>query len=110
MYKILINTSDRKIKSVKIYQVVNGIDTILAEESGDIDIVSTLAKLLLQHKIDMNLVDSVEAFPGPGSFTGLKMGVTVANLLNWLMGKKQLGDLKMPEYGSEPHIQPHTEN
>ena len=49
-------------------------------------------------------IDVIKANPGPGSFTGLKIGVTVANILNWALGKKKFSEMMLPEYGSEPNI------
>ena len=41
---------------------------------------------------------------GPGSFTGIKIGVTIANVLNWALGKKKISELVVPDYGREPNI------
>ena len=41
---------------------------------------------------------------GPGSFTGLKIGVTIANVFNWALGNKKIEEMDIPEYGRDPNI------
>lgn len=75
---------------------------------------------------DYGQLNGVIAFRGPGSFTGLRIGVTVANSIayangiaivgcmgdDWLSrGVEQLNggtdnQIVLPEYGATPHITP----
>lgn len=75
---------------------------------------------------DYGQLNGVIAFRGPGSFTGLRIGVTVANSIayangiaivgcvgdDWLSrGVEQLNggtnnQIVLPEYGAAPHITP----
>ena len=41
--------------------------------------------LLRKHKIHLGDLDSIEVNPGPGSFTGVRVGVTVANALSYAL-------------------------
>ena len=100
MYKILIDAAKRYEKSVKLVKGEEGV----AEKSGDIDIVVAIKEILTKHSLKLKDIDEFEANPGPGSFTGLKIGVTIANTLNWALGKKKSKDLTLPKYGSEPNI------
>ena len=81
-------------------------------------------ELLKSQGKDWHDIQGIVCFKGPGSFTGLRIGLTVANALassldmpisgevgeDWLdKGITNLQDGKndeaaMPEYGSEPHI------
>ena len=50
--------------------------------------------------LDWHDLGSVEVFPGPGSFTGLRIGFAVANTLGWVLGIPVNGQTKPvePEY------------
>jgi tRNA A37 threonylcarbamoyltransferase TsaD len=101
MYKILIDSTERYEKSVKL---VKSGDVVVAEKKGDIDIISTIAQILKNNELNPKDIELYEVSPGPGSFTGLKIGTTVANVLNWALGKKKSNELTYPNYGREPNI------
>lgn len=106
IYKIYIDTSERYKKSVRLVEISQGEKELeLGKRFGDIDIVVSIKELLDENNLMPSDIDEVIPNLGPGSFTGLKMGVTVANIINWLNGKKSLEELDLPEYGSEPNIQ-----
>jgi len=87
---------------------------------------STLEKLLTGNGKNLHALQGIVVFKGPGSFTGLRIGITVANALaysldvpivsnedpEWLQtGIKRLlaGETEavaVPEYGALPHITP----
>lgn len=100
MYKISIDTAERYKKSVKLVKDKE----VLGEKIGDIDITASIKGLLEENNLSINEIDEFVANPGPGSFTGLKIGVTVVNVLNKFLGKKSLEELTYPDYGSEPNI------
>jgi tRNA threonylcarbamoyladenosine biosynthesis protein TsaB len=83
-----------------------------------------LKSLLASRSKELHDVDGIVVFKGPGSFTGLRIGITVANTLaysldakiiaaedpNWLesgISKLLAGasePVALPEYGAAPHI------
>ena len=87
-------------------------------------LLTEIKALLHRHKLDWDDLSGLIVHRGPGSFTGLRIGVTVANTIayaqqlpvvgttgdNWVAdGVKQLksappGGQVVPEYGAEPNI------
>ena len=105
MYKIYIDTTERYKKKVSLKEVTDAGEAIISQKEGEIDVVSTIKDLLEEAKLQVSDIDEVIPNKGPGSFTGLKVGVTIANLINWFNKKKSIKELDMPEYGAEPNIQ-----
>jgi len=95
--KIYIDSSQRDKKKVVLVKILDHERKELDVIEGDVDILE---------RNDLKLKDVSEFIPklGPGSFTGLKIGVTVSNVLNWLLKRKKLNELYIPEYGGEPNI------
>jgi tRNA threonylcarbamoyl adenosine modification protein YeaZ len=57
-----------------------------------------IAKLLKEKKMKLTDITEIEVNTGPGSFTGLRVGVAVANALGWVLGIPVNGkDLKKGE-------------
>jgi tRNA threonylcarbamoyladenosine biosynthesis protein TsaB len=100
MYKIFIDTTQRENRKVILYKDAE----VMEEISGALDIVSDTQKLLKKYNLSVKDIDEFKANPGPGSFTGIKIGITIANVLNWALGKKSVGVLQKPEYGGEPNV------
>jgi len=88
-----------------------------------------IRELLTSHRLELNDIQAIVVFKGPGSFTGLRIGMSVANALafglsvpivgenetqlkDWrtngvsriLMGQNEEGIV--PEYGAPVHITP----
>lgn len=104
MYKIKIDTSNRYEKSAELVFVEKDSEKVIAGEVGDIDIIPAIKEILEKNGLKITDISEFIANPGPGSFTGLKMGVTAINVLNWALGKKKITELSCPNYGGEPNI------
>ena len=101
MYKIYINTTTRYKKEVTLLKNETKIDSI----NGDIDIVTSIQGILKQNGLSLKDIQEVVPNPGPGSFTGIKIGIVIANVLNWVTEKKPIENLARPKYGKPPNIQ-----
>ena len=105
-YKIYIDTSDRKNSMVSLF-VKGGLEFRRIDGRDNVtDVVAVMQELLEKHHIDVSDLEEIESHPGPGSFTGLRVGLTIANILNWVLGKKKVEEIRLPEYGREPNITP----
>lgn len=82
MNTLFIDTSDNK-------EITVGLETgekkdILRQEIGDHKaqvVLFLIDKLLKKHGLTAQDLDAVEVNTGPGSFTGLRVGISVANTL-----------------------------
>lgn len=104
-YKVLIDSSTRLEKKVSLLKIEGRNEVVIEEIVGDIDLVVSVKALLDKHNLQLHDVSVFDSFLGPGSFTGLRLGITVTNILNWVTGKKDIYSLSYPEYGKEPNIQ-----
>lgn len=102
-YLIKLDTTDRYHKLV---QLIDTTTMKLVEElAGQLDVVQSIAELLKTHKISVSDV-VIEPNPGPGSFTGIKSGIAIANVFNFVTHNTPLDKLNKPNYGKEPNTQP----
>ena len=56
-------------------------------------VLPMIEELLKKHKLELKDISEIKVNPGPGSFTGVRVGVTIANTLGFL--------LKIPVNGKE---------
>lgn len=95
-----------------------------AHKELSITILSQIKHLLEKNNLDFKDLNGLIIFSGPGSFTGLRIGFSVANSFSyglkipivsckghdWIehgVGRLLNGEndyIAVPEYGSEPHI------
>lgn len=87
-------------------------------------ILIKLNELLNNNSLGLNDIDGIIVYKGPGSFTGLRIGISVANTLSESLAIPIVGETRdewlglainkilsgtndkmvVPEYGQEPHI------
>ncbi len=102
MYTIYLDTSDRFNNKVTLSKE----GKVIEELGGSIDCAQVLKELFEKYSLSEKNISKIDAFKGPGSFTGLKKGVTLANVLNWALGiEADPLAFEVPDYGAEPNIQ-----
>jgi len=104
MYKIWIDASKRREKAVVITKTSKKGEEIIAKKEGDFDLVSTIKDTLEENGLKIEEITEIASHRGPGSFTGLKIGATIANIFNWALGLKNIDQMDIPEYGRDPNI------
>ncbi len=66
------------------------------------DVLPLAEKLLKDHKLTLKDLTGIKVNSGPGSFTGLRVGVSIANALGFLLkipiNGKEIGKLVEPKY------------
>jgi tRNA threonylcarbamoyladenosine biosynthesis protein TsaB len=65
-------------------------------------VLELVDKVLKKAQLELSDVKKIEVNRGPGSYTGLKVGVSVANALSLILqvpvNDKKLGETETPEY------------
>ena len=65
-------------------------------------VLPMIEKVLVKEKVSIKDINAVEVVAGPGSFTGLRVGVAIANALSYSLSipinKKPIGEFVVPIY------------
>jgi tRNA threonylcarbamoyladenosine biosynthesis protein TsaB len=104
MAKILtIDTSNNKQISIgleidgKKHEITED-STILRSEAA----LPVVDKILKKNNLAINQIDEIKVNKGPGSYTGLRVGIAIANALGFLLkipvNGKKIGELEEPVY------------
>lgn len=124
--KILCIRSDKPDAEIYLYDNQEVLGKIVWEAHRELGntIHIKIKKLLNEHKVAFKELDGIACYQGPGSFTGLRIGLTVANTLASELGIAIVGasgddwqnraieklqnaenqKIVLPKYGREPHI------
>ena len=91
MNKLIIDTTDNKKTTVKL-ETKSSIDEITEENIPKSQITLQLIdKLLKQNSLKPTEIDEIVVNTGPGSFTGTRVGVAIANALGFGLDLKVNG-------------------
>lgn len=103
MNRIYIDTSDNK-KIVVRLETQKGIfeEASVASKKRAQATLPLIEKILKRAKLSISDIDQINVERGPGSFTGLRVGVSIANALSFSglikVNSKKLGEIEQPEY------------
>lgn len=82
-----INTKDQKRVEISLKKDGQVLDILTEDrEYGSQVLLPMIDKLLKKSKVDYKNLTGIEVSTGPGSFTGLRVGVSVANALGYSLG------------------------
>ena len=82
--RLFINTTVAK-KAVVSLIAKDG--EVIAQEEAEEPLLA-VDKLLNKTKTNLEDIEEISSHPGPGSFTGLRVGAAVAQTLNFALGRK----------------------
>ena len=81
--KLFIDTSGSET-------IIVGLDgqrfTVQARREKSQRLLPFIIKMLQEKKLKPEDIKEIEVNTGPGSFTGLRVGISVANALGWVLG------------------------
>lgn len=91
---LYIDTSDSKKTSVTLTVAGVKISKIVENVRTSQMLLPLINQLLSENKLGPTDISAIEVHTGPGSFTGLRIGIAVANTLSYLLdipvnGKKE---------------------
>jgi tRNA threonylcarbamoyladenosine biosynthesis protein TsaB len=123
---ILAIKTDNPLAEIYLVKDKTTVDSLIwqADRKLSDDIFIKIEELLNRNSITWNAIDGLVVYKGPGSFTGLRIGITVFNTLayslpspivgtageRWLtdgidlLGNKENHKIITPEYGADPNI------
>lgn len=82
-----INTSDRKKIEVALKEEGKIRTSRFAENDfGSQVLLNLITEILKKNKLEFSDLSGIEVEKGPGSYTGLKVGASVANALGFSLG------------------------
>ena len=102
---LAIDTSDSMQTTVSIIRA--GTEKKYEEATGENksqNVLPLIMKALQQGKLILSEITEIRVNPGPGSFTGVRVGVTVANTLGWVLGIPVNGKkIELPKYAESKY-------
>jgi tRNA threonylcarbamoyladenosine biosynthesis protein TsaB len=100
---LLIDTSDNK--KVKVGLRIGGTEDVVEQELGKQRaqvVLPLIDQLLKKHNLTPQDLTGITVTTGPGSFTGLRVGITIANTLGYTLkipvNGKKVGEMAEAKY------------
>lgn len=100
---LFIDTSDNKLIKVSLTRdkKEDRIELPIDYRRAQV-VLPLIEQLLTKHKLTLQEITHIEVNTGPGSFTGLRVGVVIANTLGTLLSVpvngKKVGEMVEPIY------------
>lgn len=103
MNVLYIDTSSNKeiIVGIELNKKKDEIRQNITTQKAQV-VLPLIDKLLKKHHLKLAEIDSINVNTGPGSFTGLRVGISIANALSFSLeipiNKKPLSEIVVPVY------------
>ncbi len=85
---LYIDTSNSQVTKVAI--IKDGVTSVFEKKTDPAtksqNVLLLIEKALNEEGLTLKEISAIEVNCGPGSFTGTRVGVTVANTLGWVLG------------------------
>lgn len=103
MNKLYIDTRDNKKIVVRLETKKRIFEEVSVASKKRAQVTLPLIeKILKKAKLRIQDVDEINVEKGPGSFTGLRVGISIANALSFAglikVNSKRLGEIEEPKY------------
>lgn len=100
--KLYINTTKREEVIVELWEGKKIKDKIVVtQKTGSQALLPTIVKILKRNKVSFKDLSGVDVATGPGSFTGTRVGVAVANAMGFALNipvNGKLDKIVLPVY------------
>ena len=94
---LYINTKDPKVVTVSVKEGERVVDSLTDySEYGSQVLLPLIVKIFTKNNLDFKDIKRVEVETGPGSFTGLKVGASVAQALGFALNIPVNGVVNKP--------------
>ena len=89
MISLFLDSSDKKV----IVALLNGgkvVDSIIEENDNHLSekFLPMIEKVIARNQLQIDNIDTIYVVNGPGSFTGVRVGVTTAKVMAWGLKKR----------------------
>ena len=100
---LYINTKDQKVIRIELRDKGKVISEMSEEnEYGSQALLPLIDKILKRHSLKLKDLSEIQINAGPGSFTGLRIGLAIANALSFVLkipiNGKKVGEIILPIY------------
>ncbi len=100
--KLYIDTSNNQFVSVAIDLNGKKVMKTAVPDRRTQDVLPFIVELIESQKKTLQDITEIEVHTGPGSFTGLRVGVSIANTLGMVLkvpiNGQKIGELVKPQY------------
>ena len=100
---LVIDTSDSK--NIRVGIKINGKSKYISSNAKVLKaqaVLPLIDKVLKANNINLSDINKIKVNTGPGSFTGLRVGISIANALGFFLkipiNGKKVGKLAAPKY------------